>query len=442
MLVRRSCRLLAGVCAAVWLCCGQTAVLSLDEAIRLAAKQNQQIQITTLEVNKAAEQTSQLKTQRLPVLKIYTNLGVSLIPIDLTVPRGTLGVYPSTGPIPDRDASIRTPRRLTGFLYGSASQPLSQLYKISLALKEAHIGEQAAREKLRQQTQQTTQQVKQAFYQLTETQSQIASAQTGVKYLEELAAFTERNLAQETVLKADSLDVKAKLAQQRYQLLTLEDNLATQKEAFNYLLGRDLRTEFTVQAEPLPSEEETNLAAAQKKALEQRPEMRQAQLQTQKAALDVRRQRAEYLPDVSLHFSYFSFANVNFFPQNVATAGLLIDWQPFDWGFKKHKIRELRSSQKQASLAEHDAGQQILRDVNASFRKLRETRALLGVTTAAQDAEREKLRVLLDRYKQKSALLTDVLGQQNSLAQADTQYQQALSAFWTAKAAFERALGE
>jgi outer membrane protein len=39
-------------------------------------------------------------------------------------------------------------------------------------------------------------------------------------------------------------------------------------------------------------------------------------------------------------------------------------------------------------------------------------------------------------------LLKDVLQQQTTLAQANQQYQQALSSFWTAKANFERALGE
>jgi outer membrane protein len=450
MLVRRFWRLLVPAYVGVLLCLGQgieistshVPVLTLDEAIYLAKKQNAQIQISTLDVTKAVEQTNQAKTQRLPVFKVYANVGLSLIPINLTVPQGTLGVYPGTGPIPSHDATIKTPRRVTGLIYGSAAQPLSQLYKVGLALKEARIGEQLAREKLRQQTQETTQQIKQSYYQLTQIQSQIASAEIGLKYLNELSAYTERNLAQETVLKSDVLSVKEKLAQQQYQLLSLHNSLETQKEALNHLLGRDLRIEFSVESEPLPSQNETNLPAAQNKALEQRPEMRQARLQTQKTELDVRRERAEYLPDVSLHVSYLSFPNVNFFPPNVATAGILLEWQPFDWGLKKHKIDELRGTAKQASFTEHDAQQQVVRDVNASFRKLAEARALLTVAIATQEVEREKLRLVTNRYKEKAALLTDVLQQQNLLAQADTQYQQGLSSFWTAKAAFDRALGE
>jgi outer membrane protein len=438
-------RLLLVTCSTAWIGFGQgaTPLLTLDEAAALAQKQNTQIQISTLDVAKAIEETNQLKTQRLPVFKVYANVGASLLPINLTVPRGTLGNYAATGPIPAEDATIQTPpRQITGFIYGSAAQPLTQLYKVNLSLKQARIGEEVAREKTRQQVQETVRQVKQAYFQLMQIQSQIMSAEVSLKYLEGLAALTDRNLAQETVLKSDSLTVKAKLAQQEYELLTLHNNLDTRKEVLNGLLGRDLRTEFHVQAEPLPSDDETTLSVAQGKALDQRPEMRQAHLQTQKAELDVRRERAEYLPDLSAQVSYLSFPNLNFFPKNIMTAGFLLEWQPFDWGLKRHKTDEFKSAFKQASLSEHDAEQQILLDVNSSFRKLAETRALLKVSVLAQEVEREKLRVLSNLFQENGAMVTDALQQQSSLAQADMQHQQALSSFWNAKASFDRAIGE
>lgn len=421
---------------------GTSPVLTLQESLSIARTQNRQIQISALDVTRASQQTSQIKTQRFPVLKVYANAGASLIPINLTIPQGTLGVYPGIGAIPGQEATIRTPRRITGLIYGSAAQPLSQLYKVNLALKETRLAEQLTREKLNGQIQAVTQQVKQAYYALTQLESQITSAEINVKYLEELSAYTDRNLAVETVLKSDALNVKAKLSLQKYQSLTLRNSLEAQKESFNRLLGRDLITPFTVEAEPPPSPNEINLSVAQSKALAQRPEIRQARLQVQKTELDTKRERAEYLPDLSLHFSYLSFPNVNFFPKNVASAGFLLEWQPFDWGFKKHKIDELRSVSKQASLTEHDVRQQILLDVNSSYRKLGEARALLEAQAAAQEAEREKLRVVMNQYKEKSSLLTDVLGQQSTLSQTDAQYQQALAGFWTAKAAFDRALGE
>ena len=61
---------------------------------------------------------------------------------------------------------------------------------------------------------------------------------------------------------------------------------------------------------------------------------------------------------------------------------------------------------------------------------------------AVQETEREKLRVMMNQYQQKAALLADLLQQQAAVAQADNQYQQALAGFWTAKAGFDRALGK
>jgi hypothetical protein len=155
MLAGRLCRLAIFAYFAISLCFGQDAgpVLTLDDAVSLAKKQNSQIQIRTLELTKAIEQTNQLKTQRLPVFKVYANVGASLLPINLTVPQGTLGNYPATGPLPAEDATIKTPRQITGFIYGSAAQPLTQLYKIGMGLQQARIGEEAAREKTRQQIQ-------------------------------------------------------------------------------------------------------------------------------------------------------------------------------------------------------------------------------------------------------------------------------------------------
>jgi outer membrane protein TolC len=81
-------------------------------------------------------------------------------------------------------------------------------------------------------------------------------------------------------------------------------------------------------------------------------------------------------------------------------------------------------------------------EVAAKFRKLGETRALLHATTLQRDAEREKLRVVMNQFEQKTALLKDVLQEKTSLESVTDQYNQASLSFWTAKADFEKSLGE
>ena len=423
---------------------GQTApppVLTVEDAVALAMKGNRRIRSSDLDVRRAAEGTATAKTQRLPQFSLYLLGGETLQPIDFTIPRGVLGFYPSTGPIPARSSTITTPQTFTSVILGQTTQPISQLWKIHLGLMESRIGEQLAQESLRKQKQGTAHSVRDLYYQIAQTQSQIESAEANVKYLVDLAAETDRNVAEQAALKADILAVRAKLSQQRYQLLTLRNSIESQKESLNQLLGRDLNMPFSVEAQPVPSAAEIDIAAAREEARNQRPEIRQARLQTKKAELEVRRQRAEYIPDFSAHFTYFSIPNVSFLPQNIMQAGFLLQWQPFDWGQKRHKVESLKDSFKQTSLTEQDAEQQVMLDVNTKFRKLAEARALLDTSALSQEAEREKRRVFANRYSQKAVLLSDVLQQEAAVAQADTDYQKALAAFWDAKASFDYALG-
>ena len=106
---RRRYRFLIAPCAALGLCYAQNAapVLTLDDALAQARKQNAQIQISTLDISKATEEKDQLKTQRLPIFKLYANVGESLLPVNLTIPMGALGIYPATGPIPAQDRPSR-----------------------------------------------------------------------------------------------------------------------------------------------------------------------------------------------------------------------------------------------------------------------------------------------------------------------------------------------
>jgi len=417
-------------------------VLTIEDAVALAMKANRQVQSVALGVDAAGQQTAALKTSLLPQFQTYLLGGEALRPVHFDIPRGALGVYPATGPIPAGEKTVSTPQQFTGLIFAQASQPLSQIWKIHLSLVASRIAEELARESLRQQRQDTAESVRDLYYQIAQTQTQIEDADANEKYLAELQEETDRNLAQQAALKGDSLSVKAKLSQQRYQLLTLRDTMENQKESMNRLLGRDLDTPFSVEVQPMPAPEELDPAVSRREAVQQRTEVREARLQATKAETAVRQERAKYIPDVSATFSYTTLPNVSFAPQNVLHAGFLIQWQPFDWGQKRHQANALRDSAKQASLTEQDAEQQVAVDVSAKLRALAEARVWLDTTALSMEAEREKLRVVTNRYHEKAALLSDVLQQQAAVTSAGDDHERAVAAFWRAKASFDRALGK
>ena len=129
-------------------------------------------------------------------------------------------------------------------------------------------------------------------------------------------------------------------------------------------------------------------------------------------------------------------------PSNIATAGIQFSWEPYDWGRKKHELAEKDKTIEQASLTITETENQLLIEVGSRYRRLVETRKLLTVARAGQALATENVRVATNRLKEESALLKDVLQAQAALAEANNQYRQALLGFWSAKADFEKAIGE
>jgi outer membrane protein TolC len=416
--------------------------LSLDAAVSLAMANNRQLKQIVLEVEKAQDEVAATRTERLPHLNLTLFESELLTPLNFQFPEGEFGTFPGIGPVPAHNTDISTPLRPTTYIFQTATQPLSQLHRIGLGIQAQEVSVEIAREQLRQQRQTVADQVKQAYYSILQTQSALEAANQVVKFYTELSQLTERYLAQEVVLKSDALNVKTQLAKAHYEVVKLQDGLQSQQEALNELLGRDVSTDFTVQAIPELATYELSLAEARRRAQDQRPEIREAGLKIKQAQLDVRAERALYIPDVSLSFHYLSPFNVNFVPKNITAVGLMVNWDIFDWGRKKKELAEKTLTVKQADLSQREVEQQILVDVGARFRKLAESRSLVEVDQLARQTEEEKLRVVMNQYRQNAALLKDTLQQEAAVATANAQYREALLSFWTAKADLEKAVGE
>jgi outer membrane protein TolC len=193
---------------------------------------------------------------------------------------------------------------------------------------------------------------------------------------------------------------------------------------------------------PASLSEEAGLQQARKVAIEMRPEIKAETIKKERAALDTKIERTRYIPDVSIQANYLTTPNISFLPQNVGAVGVLLTWQPWDWGQKRHNIAQKVDAEEQAQLSIDNVREQVLQEVDSSFRRLREARELLTAAQAARDAEAEKLRNQMDAYSHQAIVLSDLLQQQSSVASAEDQYRQGLLAFWRARADFERALGE
>jgi outer membrane protein TolC len=417
-------------------------VLRLDRAIELARANNRDTKRAKLDIDRQREAWAEAKTQYYPRFDTYL-LGTELLtPLNFTIKAGQLGTYPATGPIPGTNIDLHTPARPIAIASITVTQPITQIPRIRFSIAEQRLNEDLSRQTYSQQDQQVVSAVRRAYYSVLQSQSQAESQRATIHSLEELHHQTERRLQEKAVLKADSLRVTAEEEKAKYQLLMIEDALSDRKEALNRLLGRDLLAEFSVEPVPTALPEELDLQAALKLALAQRPEIKMASIKQRQANLETRIEKTRYLPDISIQANYLTPAGIYFLPQNIGGIGALLTWQPWDWGQKRHNIAQKVIAEHETALTAEDTRDQVLLDVESEFRKLREGRAQLAVAEGAREAEQERLRNQTDAYAQKAILLSDLFQEQASLATTEDQYRQALLAFWTTRADFERALGE
>jgi outer membrane protein TolC len=260
--------------------------------------------------------------------------------------------------------------------------------------------------------------------------------------LEELERVVGEYVDRQVALEGDRLAVQTERARAEQARLSLRNQEATLKEQLNLLLGRPLATPFTVEALPETGSDEVEADAAVARALRDRPAVRQAAINVQRAEQALTLQQRERLPDVSLAFGMVRLFNVDVLPSTVAAASVLFTWQPLDWGRRRHEAAQRGVAIEQAKLAQDEARARVELDVRARIRHVAESREQLRVARLARDTAAERLRVATDRYRADAALLRDVLEAQTALARATQEYQQALGGFWTARADLEQAIGD
>ena len=420
----------------------QAPVLMLDEAVNLALENNRVVKNSVLETQKYDLEVSTARSRRKPQFQFSMLGGELLHPFDFTFDKGVFGTYPGVGPIPGSNAKVHTPAVFTTYLTGSVDQPLTQQYKIGLGIHATELGRDIAREDVRAERQKIAAEVRDAYFKLFAVQANVDAAREAVKTLEEAQRVTLQYVAEKTVLRADALDVDARLAKSRYELSVAENGWATQQEALNQLLGRDVSTPFRVEYIPEQDTSDLTLDSARQGALINRPEVRQAQLKEKQAEYDRRLAKAEYIPDLSLEVRYQGINNVQVLPQNVATAGFLLTWEPFDWGRRHNKVAEAKKTVEQARNGIQETQSQITVEVGGKYRKWQEASLLMKASRTAYEAATEQLRVTGNKYKEHAALLRDLLQAQAQSSETNFQYQQALSSYWSAFAELRKSMGE
>jgi outer membrane protein TolC len=417
--------------------------LTLEQAVELAVANNSTLKTASLETERVADDLAAARTRRFANTEV-TGLGAQLVTKpSITFPAGSLGTYNATGPIPGTDQKIEIARKPTGTFNVSVAQPLSTQYQLHLQLKALALGLEGTRQDQEKARQDVVDQVRRAYYAVVETQSVLDSLQASLPYYEESQRLALENRGEETILKSDLLNAGAQLLKIQNAISDANDRVASASEKLNDLMGRDIHTQFRVAPIDNADADFATPEAMEARALQDRPDVKKAKLQVQQADYDARAKKAEYIPELSLAFSYYTTANFeNILPSNLGTVGLSLKWEPWDWGRRHQEYAAKRVKEEQARVGVSATERSVLLEVRNAWRQLENTRRQLALSDATERAARQKLKEVQEQVKRQAALSRDLFQTQSNLASADSQQQQALAAFWKARADLKKAIGE
>jgi outer membrane protein TolC len=417
--------------------------LTLDAAITEAIAHNSSLEKARLETKRALADLAANRTKRYFSTSVSAQGAELLTRPQIVFPAGSLGTYSSTGPIPGANQTISIPRKFTGLISASASQPITNLIRFHFELKSLELVFEESKEDERKQKLETVDSVRRAYYAVVESQSDLDSKEASLPYYRESVRVATEDSNRETILTSDLLKSKAQLLQAENAVNHDEDQLVSAQQKLNDLMGRDIHTQFRVAGVLAIDGEGETQSALEARALQNRPDLKKARLDILKTDADVRAKRSEYIPELSGTVNYYTTFNFgSTLPSNITLAGVSLSWEPWDWGQKHQELIGKRAQVEEARSSASAGERSALMEVDNSWRQLQSARRQLALSEANQLAARQSLREVQEQAKREEKLPEDLFKAQSDLAFADSEYQKALTIFWKARADLKRVTGE
>ncbi|MHC9540693.1 MAG: TolC family protein [Vulcanimicrobiota bacterium] len=419
-------------------------LLTIGEALTIALKGNREIQTAALSVGRGHDAVKAAQSAKYPIVSVVArniNYGT---PENFYIQPGVLGTFPVLGPLPSTRQAISSVSGTNNFYSLDILQPVTGLYKVNNMVGVQKMNLDIEKEKERGQRQSVISNVKTEYFSMLDTMNARIATADNTAFLTDFLRVVKDRFTQGKVLRTEVLQVESQLESSRYQETSLHDQLLSQKEKFNILLGRPIDTPFSVM---LPDdfqkecEGSEDLADLRRTADTQRPELLQRHYRVRQAEYQREVERYEWYPEVGLFATYTRQSNSGLLPADIGIFGIQARWTALDWGRRSALVSSDTKAIEQARKQVEQTRDQVQAEVNAAYRRLVALKSLREARKTAFDASEENLRVTVNRHKSQLALTRDVLQAQAQAAEARRQYEKSKLDYASTKAELDRIVG-
>jgi multidrug efflux pump subunit AcrB/outer membrane protein TolC len=429
---------------------GQTRSITLDEAIQLANQQNSMVKMAGDKAREAGARVIQARSNYFPVINSQT-MATHLNQTEyLTIPKGSLGTYASTGPMPNNNVNIQVGKQDDFLTTTTAGQPLTQLWKIHEGVTAARADAASARDDLQQARNEVSLNVKALYYNLLSAERRKHALELRIQAGEQGLDEARKGVDSGVVLDVKVLEGEAQLATAKHALGAVEDAIDDMSIQFNDLLGLPLDTVFSL-AEPEAEKGPDSPASVEgtpnsvkdlvSEALAHNPNLSSARHTLEKAHAGLNAARAEYIPDITGFAQNIHQNGTPLLPNNTEIAGFRAEFTVSEFGKRIGLVKERHAQLSEAKENVHHTESQVRIDIEKGVRKLNRTQDELDAARRAVKAGAEGVRIATDQVHTSTANTSALKEAEAKMAEAEAQLFEAEKDRAIAQAELERSLG-
>lgn len=243
------------------------------------------------------------------------------------------------------------------------------------------------------------------------------------------------------VTQNDVLVVEVQLATREQERIQTRHTIESALSTLSRLTGRQIKAieELEDIAEEVAFD--TTLASIIKKADTSHPVLKKLQADSTAASFDLEATRAENYPDINAFVNAHASSDSYLLHKNWLHAGLSIDIPIFDGGIVASKVKQKRKAISALDLQYAKAIEDIHLEIQKAFLQVDSAFHQIPVAKKSIHLAEDNLLISKDLFQEGQIMSDDVLDNEERLAEARSNYYQAIYDFYIARAALDYAAG-
>ena len=398
--------------------------LTLDDSIRIAWENNEQIKAADSSVEAAGWDLKRAK-------------GAGALSVNISHTTAKIGgAYWQTFHIEEDPSSyfINTI---------AATLPLYTGGRVEHGVRQAEIGRQISALQLKNTKQKIRYEAAQAYYSILACRNTEQAKAEAVSQLEGHLQNVQQQFSVGMVARADILRSEVALADARQGLVTAANNTKLAEASFNKILGRPIPEPVKLAAGMEYVPENYELENCVEYALAHRPDQVAAQKTVQQAGESIEIASAGKKPNLSFDASYTTYdTKVDEFDTKQWIVGLTASLNVFDGNVTSSQINAAKARRAQAEHQEKDGGAAVEFEVRQAYLNMKKAESNIGTNKVAVEKAREDFSLATARYGANLGTNLDVVDAQVSLTNARTAYIESLYDYNVSRAGLETAVGK